>query len=243
MSNVPTPPPSYRESAQTPAPPPLGRPELSPLTLDGNLIYPVAPPTTALYELTHELDAGYRKIGISRLCPNRNTAQYGIIREKHIYDFSQPIFSSSVEITGKRQSCLSAVLCLRMSRGIIKRGWELFRLRLNGQADDLVFRIRPTRSPEKQETLQWEDADQSLVAVETVCIPGGANVRPVLHIVRDMDDRLIDALITAWCAKIWIGHQFAAGEMKNLEADMVTGPMEVIMNGCLYGYFGHNRDQ
>ncbi|GBF63449.1 hypothetical protein TMEN_6074 [Trichophyton mentagrophytes] len=220
MSNARTPPPSYGESAQTPAPPPLGRPELSPLTLDGNLIYPVVPPTTALYELTHELDAGYRKIGISRLCPNRNTAQHGNVREKHIYDFSQPIFSSSVEITGKRKSCLSAALCLRMSRGIIKRGWELFRLRLNGQTDDLIFRIRPRHSPEKQETLQWEDANQSLVAIETVCIPGGSNVRPVFHIVCDMDDRLIDALITAWCAKIWIGHQLAAAAMRDPEGDM-----------------------
>ncbi|EGE01843.1 hypothetical protein TEQG_00885 [Trichophyton equinum CBS 127.97] len=165
MSNARTPPPSYGESAQTPAPPPLGRPELSPLTLDGNLIYPVVPPTTALYELTHEVDAGYRKIGISRLCPNRNTAQHG-------------------------------------------------------NTDDLIFRIRPRHSPEKQETLQWEDANQSLVAIETVCIPGGSNVRPVFHIVCDMDDRLIDALITAWCAKIWIGHQLAAAAMRDPEGDM-----------------------
>ncbi|EEQ30559.1 conserved hypothetical protein [Microsporum canis CBS 113480] len=222
MSNVPTPPPSYRDAAQTPAPPPLSRPELSPLTLDGNLIYPVVPPTTALYELTHELDAGFKKIGISRLCPNRNTAQYGNIRDKHLYDFLQPVFSSSVEIIGKRRSCLSPVLCLRMSRGIFRRGWELFRLRLNGQVDDLIFRIRPRHSPERQEILQWEDANQSLVAVETVCIPGGSNVRPVLHIVRDMDNPLIDALVTAWCAKIWIGHQqSAAGKERGIE--VITG--------------------
>ncbi|KAK2734267.1 hypothetical protein FQN57_001728 [Myotisia sp. PD_48] len=198
--------PSYGEAAHRPEP----RPELSPITIDGNLIYPVNPPATALYELSRNLDPTNRTIRVSRLSATSGSQQTSApTRDRHIYDFSQPPFSSKIEIVGKRRSSLAGTLYFQTTRALFKQGWELYRTRTGSQLKETIFRVRPTRNPEKQDKLQWEDAQHSLVAVETVCKPELPHSRPVLHIVQDLDDPMVDAMVVAWCAKIWLNRQAA----------------------------------
>ncbi|KAK2793968.1 hypothetical protein FQN52_000300 [Onygenales sp. PD_12] len=230
-----TPPPAYEPTDQQQQPdtkhpqqniqqsplPPLSSaanatPDLSDITLDTTLIYPTTPPATALYELSHELDAGWSTIDISRLVPRTSSHQETTPinpRDKNIYTFTQLPFSTTVEITGKRRSTLPGTLHLKSTRHhLVKTGWELWQTHRDEKS--LLLKVKPTRSPEKQEVLSWEDGKGAQVAVETVGRGGERRAR--LQVVDRRlvvgDDSMMDVLITAWCARIWISCQLFRDE-------------------------------
>lgn len=166
------------------------------VVLDNTLIRSDALPATGHYQLTHPLDCGFSAIGISRLVPRTTLGTH----ERHIYDFSKPIFSSHVEIVGKRRSALTGTVILTTFRGLMRTGWEVLHETKDGKKP--LFKVRPTRRPERQSELQWEDARGSLVAVEKQP-HSSADSRPRFHIVAPLDETMTDILVTAWCARIW----------------------------------------
>ncbi|WEW60529.1 hypothetical protein PRK78_006016 [Emydomyces testavorans] len=210
-----TPPPSYEESASSPASHSVSSQALN-LTINKTFISPVtfsSSPETShpAYELSHELDAGHSTISISRLRPSTKTApETGSRREKHIYSFAQSLFSNTVEIIGKRRSSLPGILCLRANHSFLKHSWEIWHRATSSDNSTLLFRTRPMRNPQKADRLQWEDPGRELVAVETVWKPG--STQPGLHVVKDVGEQIVDVLVTGWCAKIWIGWQMWIAE-------------------------------
>ncbi|PGH09885.1 hypothetical protein AJ79_05612 [Helicocarpus griseus UAMH5409] len=191
-------------------------PDLSDITLDGSLIYPTQPPATALYELSHALDLGHSRIEISRLVARRSKAPQNATpvnpRDKLMYSFTQPPMTyDCVEITGQRRSTISGTLYLKQSRHLFRSGWTL--IRSHRGEEEVVFRIKPMR---RGGTTEWVDGKGGRVAVEVGSSgslggdSGGSEViRPRLQIVAAaaMEDLMMDALVTAWCARIWIGWQ------------------------------------
>lgn len=224
------PPPSYEESAPIPEYEPCPVPsrpvpsQLSKLTIDKtsiNLIFsssPTSGSTDTAYELSHELDAGHSTISISRLLPFSDTVP-GLTtsrRPKQIYSFTQAILSTTVEIVGKRRKTLPGTVNLRINHSFLKHSWELWHQTQHNGEGTLLFRTRPTRHPEKADTLQWEDAERNLVAVETLWRAG---TRPGLHVVKELGDHMADVLVTGWCARIWAGWQTTIAEARGRELD------------------------
>ncbi|EEH37024.2 hypothetical protein PAAG_07442 [Paracoccidioides lutzii Pb01] len=199
-------------------PPP---PNIHDITLDGTLIYPTTPPATALYATSFHLDLGHHEITISRLVPRRSRQNANIWpvqpREKDIYSFRRLPMLNTVEITGRSRSTIPGVLLLKPTQKLLKSGWVLWHVRRN--TETMLFRVKPTRSSQRREMLRWQDGGGGTVAVETVARGSGDDVsghmrQPRLQIDADapLDEMLMDALVTAWCARIWIGSQFKRGE-------------------------------
>lgn len=220
-------PPSYEETTRPNAIPNPSPAEPHKIAIDKNLIYPAVPSARALYELDHELDAGFKKISISHL-DSKSAGGRGNPRARLIYEFTQAIFSQDVEISGKKQSSLSGSLILRPTRpGFRKYGWELSRTAPSALKAETIFRIRPTRL-RNEDTLYWESADHSLVGIETLWKPGVPNSRPLLHIVGDIGDVLTHALVTAWCARIWVGRQTVLANERDKTLGSGTYPLPPI---------------
>ncbi|OJD15009.1 hypothetical protein AJ78_04694 [Emergomyces pasteurianus Ep9510] len=206
------------------AQPPL--PDLSDITLDGTLIYPTTPPATSLYAVSHDLDLGHRAIEVSRLVPRRTSS--GALspnanpRDKIIYKFSRPVVYDPVEIVGQRRSTLPGILQLKSTRQLLKTGWVLWHVYRN--TESMIFRVKPTRNPERQEVLEWQDGCGAIIAIETLATypPDDDQLgrsrarRPRLQVVSatPLDDMMMDVLVTAWCARIWITFKIKQEEEK-----------------------------
>ena len=226
------PPPSYGETT-TEAPPysfdkPSSAQASQPtsvvfnLILDDTLIRSAAQPDTGVYQLTHPLDCGFSTIGISRLAL-RASRQGTTPRtyEKHLYDFRNPVFSSDVEIMGRRRGALQGTITFKPYQGLMRTGWEALQGTKDGKK--LIFRTRPTRRPARKTELQWEDGRGSLVAVETQ-MHSTPDCRPRLHVVAPLDETMADVLVTAWCARIWSIYKImeAAEKVEGLDSGMFT---------------------
>ncbi|EFW16637.1 hypothetical protein D8B26_001372 [Coccidioides posadasii str. Silveira] len=218
----PTPPPSYEESASGAASRVASGPKTFNLKIDRTAIntvgYSSANETSLTYRLSHELDTGHSTIAISRFAPFTNSPEFTGRRDKHIYSFTQSLFSTTVEIIGKRRSTLPGTLYLRLNHSFLKQSWEVCHRPPTSDRSTLLFRTRPTRNPHKVDKLQWEDAERQLVAVETQwCANEGS--KPGLHVVKNLGDKLVDVLVTGWCAKIWNGWQMSIAEAREKELD------------------------
>ncbi|OAX80473.1 hypothetical protein ACJ72_05193 [Emergomyces africanus] len=201
--------PSINLTAQSPLP------NLSDITLDGTLIYPTTPPATSLYAVSHGLNLGHcLSIEVSRLVPRRTRT--GALspnanpRDKVIYKCNRSLFCDLVEIVGQRRSTLAGMLHLKPTRQLLKTGWVLWHV--YGNTESMVFRVKPTRNPERREVLEWQDGCGATVAIETLAAyPGDDRLghsrarRPRLQVVSatPLDDMMMDVLVTAWCARIW----------------------------------------
>ncbi|OJD26119.1 hypothetical protein ACJ73_02506 [Blastomyces percursus] len=220
----PEPPPQSTPSTNITAQPPL--PDLSDITLDGTLIYPTTPPATSLYVVSQHLDLGHSTIDVSRLVPRRTSS--GALsanpnpRDKIIYKFNRPVLNGPVEIAGQRRSTLPGIVLLKSTRQLLKTGWVLWHVYRN--TESMVFRVKPTRNPERQEVLEWQDGCGATVAIESLATdPDDPQVdrrgarRPRLQIVSatPLDDMMMDVLVTAWCARIWITFKLKQEEEKN----------------------------
>ncbi|PGH29142.1 hypothetical protein GX50_08103 [[Emmonsia] crescens] len=221
----PEPPPQFQSTTSInlmPQPPP---PDLSDITLDGTLIYPTIPPATSLYAVSHDLDLGHSEIEVSRLVPRRTST--GALRpnanprDKVIYKFKRPVVYDPVEIIGQRRSTLPGLLRLKPTRQLLKTGWVLWHVYRN--TESMVFRVKPTRNPERQEVLEWQDGCGAPVAIETLAadpdddqFDRSRSRRPRLQVVSatPLDDMMMDVLVTAWCARIWITFKIKQEEEK-----------------------------
>ncbi|KAK2763695.1 hypothetical protein FQN54_009311 [Arachnomyces sp. PD_36] len=199
-------PPAYEDvapNASTQLPP---EPDLSSISLDGTLIYPTVPPATSLYELTHDITAGYSVVGIIRLVPTRQQRENGIPanpRDKPLYDFQQPPLTTDVvEMVGKRRSTLPGTVFLSTKNGIMGYGWEVEHS--HGGQKVLLYRTKPSWKYEKKGRLEWQDADGEPVAEETL---GGESSLPALKIYKSLDEKMMDILVTSWCARLWLCSQ------------------------------------
>lgn len=218
-------PPAYqdieKQSGSTDLPP---EPDLSSISLDGTLIYPTTPPATSLYELTHEVNSGYSVVGILRLVPSRQPREDGIPvnpRDKLIYEFRQPPMTpDTVEIVGKRRSTLPGTVFLRLKNRVTGRGWEVEHS--YGGRKILLYRTKPSWRLEKRERLDWQDAGGNLVAEETWS--GDEGARPIMKILKELDEKMMDILVTSWCARLWLGNQKANAQGKESELDAGAFP-------------------
>ncbi|KAI1966571.1 hypothetical protein LOZ58_000059 [Ophidiomyces ophidiicola] len=191
---------------------------ISHLEINKTFINPKSPTSASscgiapVYELSHELDAGHSVISLSRHLPYQGPALE--TRSKRVYYFSQLPLSDAVEIVGMRRSSLPGTLYLQLNRTLFRQMWELWHRPSSSEKSKLLFRTRPTKKVQKADKLQWENGDRELVAVETLSTNESA---PDLHVVKDLETRMMDLLVTAWCAHIWIQRQVRIAEVRERE--------------------------
>ncbi|EEP81943.1 predicted protein [Uncinocarpus reesii 1704] len=195
--------------------------QISNLTIDRTFINPVTGSSPSevypSYQLSHELDAGYGTIEVSRITPFTESSAER--RNKHIYSFTQYVFSTTVEIVGKRRSTLRGTIYLRLTHSLLKQSWEISHHNPTTDKTTVLFRTRPVRNLHKEEKLQWEDGRRELVAVESQSSPESPGCKPGLHVVKELGDQMVDVLVTGWCAKIWVGWQMVIAETREKELD------------------------
>lgn len=167
------------------------------LIIDGALIYPAEPPATALYELTRPLDGSGKVIGILMV-----TAKSSANRDddRHLYDFKAWLDRHSIlELVGMRRTTYRHVMFSK-GFGLTGRHWTV---RSNEKTQTKVLLVaRGGRGG-----VVWRDGDGKIVAYEKKMVAPTASEHssgfPSLELQCSMEKRVMDLLVTAWCARIW----------------------------------------
>ena len=204
-------PPAY--DSLVPSTPTLFQPQS--IVIDHSLIFPSEPPATALYQLNHNLDTG-NSVTIGRIdhtttrAPGRSPRTR--VRDRPIYEFSHKIFDSkSIEIKGKRSDGFFTVGMYQHDY-IGDHDW-----RLVGASGGLLT-CKPSKKrifSKSNIAFKWIEEGGKVVALEhkrkdrpTIKNgkhPGaaGPDERQVLDILEPLEQKAVDLLVTAWCARVW----------------------------------------
>ncbi|MCJ1333070.1 hypothetical protein MMC10_009764 [Thelotrema lepadinum] len=185
------------------------------IVIDHSLIFPAEPPANALYQLNHNLDSG-NSVTIGRIdhttteAPGRSPRTR--VRDRPIYTFSHEIFNHKrIIIDGKRRDGFSSSSMYKNDY-VGGRGWSLVS-NLGGLLTCTPTRKHLFSSPKV--AFKWIDEGGKLVAVEDkqkdrpeskdAKNSGGAepDARPVLTILEPLEQKAVDILVTAWCARVW----------------------------------------
>ncbi|KAI4154080.1 MAG: hypothetical protein LQ340_001905 [Diploschistes diacapsis] len=193
------------------------------IVIDRSLIFPAEPPSTALYQLNHDLNSGH-SVSIGRIDQTTSETAGGTprtrIRDKPIYVFSHRIFNDKlIEITGRRKGAFSYVLMARAS-SLGGTRWKLQSTNSSWEnRSSPMLHCKPANSMFGKTNLsfRWVDAGGKIVAVERKQARLSrkdnrdfkersnftSDRRQVLNIVEPLEQRAVDLLVTAWCARVW----------------------------------------
>jgi hypothetical protein len=210
-------PPSYETSRQNPASVSLSTTEPLSLVVNGTHIYLSSPPSQALYELTRPLDGSGKITGIQQIGHKISAGSCNdpivISHERLLYEF-RPWHEreSTMEVKGKRKSCCETVWIQR-SLGLRGHTWSV-------QVKDLKeksFTVRQNFQSlfQDQKSLEWKDESGRLVAIEVksrVETGREGTSLPRLDIRAVLDEKQLNLLVTAWCARIWQEAMYATKE-------------------------------
>ena len=191
------------------------------IVIDRCLIFPAEPPSNALYQLNHDLDLG-NSVALERIDHMTTEAPGRLprirVQDKPIYTFAHRIFNDKyIEITGKRKGCFAFVLMSRVT-SLTGNVWKL-------SASDSSWKERGSMmlhcKPEKSlfgkpaVAFKWTDAGGKTVATESRPVRSlgsrnydgearaGPDARQVLKVLEPLEQKAIDMLVTAWCARVW----------------------------------------
>ena len=202
-----------------PTKPVLFRPQS--IVIDRSLVFPAEPPSSALYQLNHDLDLG-NSVTIERIdrttteSPGRSPRTS--TRDKEIYAFSHRIFNDRfIEVVGKRKACFSRILMTKSS-ALVHPGWTISAASSSwserGQA--MLHCRRPSGLFGISDlAFRWVDGTGKTIATESQQVPRaksedgkkGSPARPetrhVLNVLEPLEQKAVDLLVTAWCARVW----------------------------------------
>lgn len=209
MATSPSPdPPSYEAVKDHETRHQLSTGEHISLVLDGCLIYPAVPPSRALYELTNPpTEAKTNVYGIEKLRYKLSTTDgEGNIRyhRDHLYDFKTNYFgmtSSHMVLEGKtsRKRAFQEVL---MSPSL---GLTVWKVRGHFRVEKKFLGHLKHGSE-----LLWKDETGNVLAVETRAIrkeDSTLDGLPRLDLKTQIDEKMMDLLITCWSARVWMESQ------------------------------------
>ena len=209
--------PSY--DSLVPPPSTLFKPQS--IVIDHSLIFPSEPPSEALYQLNHDLDSG-NSVAIGRIDHVTSESSNGSprvrIRDRPIYTFSHRIFNDKViEILGKRKDGFSYLLMTKHSSfGSIVWKVCIANSAWKEQATAMIQCKSSTLTLGKSDlAFKWVDGAGKTVAVEYKqnrrsesrdgkSLPkNDPDQRHVLNISQQLEQKAVDVLVTAWCARVW----------------------------------------
>jgi hypothetical protein len=180
------------------------------LTIDGNLIYDITPPSQALYELQKTLQS--RKFGFGSFVttvlrldgPRSDGANEQIpqARDRAIYEMKHSWILPWLMILKGQRKDTYRMGYFRFQRHVGLGGlcWEL-EYEAPGRLEVMLrYRYRPFTAV-LGGSCTWEDGKGQLIAVESTFKDGNAN-RPLLETKVPLDQRTTDLLISAWATRI-----------------------------------------
>lgn len=199
--------------------------------IDGVLIFPSEPPANALYQLSRDLLAGTR-ISIQRIDHEihtlSNRGPRARVKDRLLYTFSHRMFDDRfIEIVGKRKECFGEISMAKIS-SFRKHTWDVrpsITSRIGtGHSQIACKQTRKWLPSGNDKPQEWRDAKGLLIAIEDVLSlgPGSEGIlitNPSIRIVEPLEQKLMDLLVTAWCARIW---------NQNLKS---TGQFSIIIKG------------
>ncbi|KAI9849695.1 MAG: hypothetical protein M1837_002821 [Sclerophora amabilis] len=156
------------------------------LTYDQDLIYPTHPPSTALYHIPSSLFSKGHRVMIERSVPAslRDDGSKRKARDQELYEIlASSALSNDCEIQGRRKECY-------------RHASMTGRFGMFGPAFSISVRGAVILKLSKRE---WKDGNDRVVATEAKKGPGNAEI----EIVEGLDEKMVDLLVAAWCAKIW----------------------------------------
>jgi hypothetical protein len=203
-------PPSYSSviigasSATTPA----VASQLPHFYLDGTLIFPSAPPSRASYELNsppcEAKSASYelRKI-VYKLSTQGSNSGTVRVRVDRIYGF-RPFRMPSFLINGRRHVLIDGFGKGQVDQVEMIPAWH-------GDAEWTVgeyFKVKQRASDRfrRNRSVSWLDPEGRVLAVEERVerdAAGRTKGLPGLQVLVELDERMVDLLVTCWCARLW----------------------------------------
>ena len=191
------------------------------IVIDHSLIFPAEPPSNALYQLNHDLDSG-NNVAIGRIdhttteTPGRSPRTR--VRDRPIYTFAHRIFNDKIiEITGKRKDCFAHVLMTKAT-SISGTTWKLCSSTASWKEQGVAMLHCKSASSlfgKSDTSFKWIDAGGKSIAIESKRVnrpnskdgKGPSNAtsdkRQMLNIMEPLEQKAVDLLITAWCARVW----------------------------------------
>lgn len=179
-------------------------------TIDGDGVYSsIQANDKALYEISHILDGSYKGhiIGLVRVDRVNVTGDNGKVRvktqSKHLYDVTRsPFWPHEFRIDGMRKASYKKAYLRGNVTGLGVTGDGVPSLSARPPVGSMV--------PFKHsETLQWRGENGKVIAVETKrqWIEDGGKVKeltkPKLELKQELDEKLLDFLMIAWCTRNW----------------------------------------
>lgn len=191
------------------------------IVIDRSLIFPSEPPSNALYQLNHDLDSG-NTVTIGRIdhttteTPGR--APRTRVRDRPIYTFSHRIFNDSfIELAGKRKDGFTFVLMVKKT-SLRGPSWKVCSSTASTrQEGPIMLRCKPVHAwfSHSHLAFKWIDAGGKTIAIEGRDQRHPKNVRnkeeseyspstrQMLNILEPLEQKALDILVTAWCARVW----------------------------------------
>jgi hypothetical protein len=182
--------------------------------LDGQLIFPGPPPCNASHALKFALRSEGLGNKIFKVMPRASTktqtnAYIEDIKDKELYDISSiSSFGSgnpAFAISGKRQS-------VYRGEGKLKRNRSLgLTSQIGKQVWECTFGNEcKLKSRHRDEWIEWLGSEGQVIARERKrerekkgSSVSNQEIKPELEVLRTEDEKVVDLLITVWCAKLW----------------------------------------
>jgi hypothetical protein len=191
------------------------------LVLNNTSIFDPSLPEIALYELSHPLSVNSPvKIKSLILDGKGDSPKYQELYSfkcdrrgfEHVIEIQEPQKTSSL---GRHKT--SNLIDLRATTSIEDhRVWEVI-LRQPERAIKIIqgFKFATSSAP-----VMWRDGKGDLLAIDSVEELEDRKSKPMLRIVQDRDERTMDLLVVAWCARLWgVEHEIRWERELELERD------------------------
>jgi len=153
------------------------------------------------YRTTSNLNRDFVKggFGIFRVNPWKQSEKV------EVYDI-RAVSDSSFRITGVQRGMCRVVTCQRKF-GFSGHSWEVKQLDPRTMEECRVLTAKKTSKEDG--TLRWCDGAGRLIATDTRLVRRRGNHEnhfqmPVLNIVAEVEQELLDLLVASWLARVWV---------------------------------------
>lgn len=164
------------------------------LTMDGELIYPTLPPSSALYYIPQSLTWTGFQISLQRSVPERKKRDGTTVptEDQDLYQINSIPFSTTVELVPKRASCFGKGIAAMVRSSIFNEHWEV------SFHKEVAIRFKKGK---------WTDAHDKVLATGEKTEKGkdglGDKQRRNMVIEAGVDPKMMNLLVACWTAKVW----------------------------------------
>lgn len=194
-------PPSYKDSTF------LRTPNLTIDIKDTKIYTPHTSHKRILYRTTSNLNRDFVKGGFGLYRVNPFRPSEGL----EVYDI-RAVGDASFRIAGVERGICKVVTC-RRKFGFSGHSWEVKQLAISSNLRRMyesqgATKLTAEKTSKEDGTLRWCDASGRLIATDTKLVRRRGNhenlfLIPVLTIVAEVEQEMLDLLVASWLARVW----------------------------------------